>query len=335
MNFKRINQIYNGSFRLSQNAAADFPDGWLRTGGSAGTVWQWLKPPEHSYAVLVQHPGGLPAGIAQDKDAAVPAGEAQHWEVCLRLHAAAAASAYLWIHYYASDHFLRVAKYDYLLPQGEAMIKQVFVTPRRTTAFTLNLGLLAGGSLIINKVFSRRLYPQFPISLDTKGQVLVGRVDTVGKIEQPVTLAGPIEVTVTSDIRDLTPTRDGVRIYGSSPLPVATTAGGVTLVQTAGHDFYQQLRTATATPMMNFSPAIDVSPYSLFSYAVYNSGSAGAVARLEISPDNTVWVANTPEKSINGGQLVVLTPTHFLRYTRLAYSAATPTTLTAWFQAQS
>lgn len=335
------NQVYNGDFRLAQVATPDFPDGWLRVGGDAATTWEWAGTPPGPRPVVINHPSGPPAGILQAREVAIPAGEGQRWEVRITLSAEpAGVPAYLRVYLSRPDGHLAAHLIFSLLPGPiPDTLSRVFATVPGTAALRLEVGIAGAGSLVVHAVEAYRLYPRRALRLDEKGRLFVRHVDTVGEILQPVRLAGPVQVdvqaTVTADIRNLTPARDGVRVYGSGAAPLATTAGGLAQVQVAERGFRETVETVTATPAPAATVAQDVSTTRLYSFAVLNSGTGPALVQLEISPDGSHWAADTPEQEVKAGKLLVLAPRFFLRYTRLAYRAASPTPLTVWFQTQS
>jgi hypothetical protein len=216
--------------------------------------------------------------------------------------------------------------------------RRVFATAPGTLALRLGVYLVGPGSLAVYEFEARRLYPRPRLRLDEKGRVCVGRVEQVGEIASPVRLAGPIEVkvqaTVSADIRDLTPNRDGVRVYGAGPLPLATTPEGVLRVAVAERGYQEATEDLTAGPLPVPTASRDLSGLRLFSYAVLNRGGQPARAWLEISPDGLHWAVDSEEREIGPGGLAVLTSKFFLRYVRLVASSAAATPLTVWFQAQ-
>lgn len=335
------NQVYNGDFRLAQVATPDFPDGWLRVGGDAATTWEWAGTPPGPRPVVINHPSGPPAGILQAREVAIPAGEGQRWEVRAWLSAEpAGVTAYLRAYLSRADGRLVAQLIFSLAPEATATtFSRVLTTAADTAALRLELGIAGAGSLVVHAVEACRLYPRRVLRLDEKGWLFVRHVEVVEEIRQPVRLAGPVlvdvQATVTADIRNLTPARDGVRVYGSGAAPLATTAGGLAQVQVAEHGFRETVETVTATPAPAATAAQDVSTTRLYSFAVLNSGTGPALVQLEISPDGTHWAADTPEQEVEAGKLLVLAPRFFLRYTRLAYRASSPTPLTVWFQTQS
>jgi hypothetical protein len=333
-----INQVYNGDFLLSQETTPNFPDGWVRKGGDHTTVWEWLGPEQGPRAVAIIHPGGQRAGVAQALDTTVQAGEIQRWEVRVLLETEPAGVAS-----YLKVFFGAISQKVFSLTPGSApeVFSEVFSTPTGTNAILLEIGIIGGGKLVIHEVEAYRLYPHRVLRLDEKGQVYVRHVDSVGQIQKPVSVKIispvpiPVDVKVTEDIRNLTPARDGVRIYGSSGTSINSTPDGLLQVQMAGHAFRENVENVVANIAPTASIVQDVSSLNEFSFAVYNSGAAPVFVQLQLSPDGLVWTADAPEQEVGAGTLEVFTPSLFLRYNRLVYRAGVATPLKMWFQAQS
>lgn len=335
-----MSEVYNGDFLLVQEQVApDFPDGWARTGGDGSTSWIWLGPPQGPRALAIEHPSGPKAGIIQAADTAIQAGEAQRWQVELTLATEPArVKSYLKVYLGAVSQQI----FSFMPGSEPESISRVFSTPAGTGGLRLEVGILGAGKLIIHRVAASRLYPPRALRLDEKGQLYVRQVESIGQIQKPVyvkvisSVPIPVDVhaTVTSDIRSLTPLRDGVRVYGSGELPVATTGDGRAMIQVAGRLYQESEDTLIAGVSPVASNIWDISALSVFSYAVYNSGTVSALVKLEISPDGFNWKTDTPEKEVVPGSLEVLVPTCFLRFNRLVCRAGSPTPLKIWFQAQ-
>lgn len=334
-------QVYNGDFRFAQVTLPDFPDGWLRVGGDAATAWQWLGTPPGPRPVAIVHPSGPPAGIVQAQEVAISAGEGQRWEARVNLASQpAGVPAYLRVYLYRPDGYLLGRLLFPLVPGDEPAVEsRLFATVSGTGAVRLEVGIVGAGTLVVHRVEAYRRYPRRALRLDEKGRVFVRHVETVGQIVKPVRLAGPVlvnvQATVTGDIRDLAPVRDGVRIYGSSAAPLATTTGGVAQVQVAERGFRESVEQVVAGPTRATTAPRDVSAVRLYSFAVLNAGTQAAAVQMEISPDRNNWTGDTPEQEVAPGGLLVLAPRFFLRYARLAYRAPSPTPLRIWFQSQS
>lgn len=135
-------------------------------------------------------------------------------------------------------------------------------------------------------------------------------------------------------MRDLTPTRDGIKIYSSNGNPIASTLEGLLRINMSGRTYVQSVETVTALNVFDSTTPKDVSEVSVYSYGVHNTGAEGAIVQLQISPDGVTWTADNLECEILPGSLAVFTPNHFLRYVRLSYRSQSSNVLVVWFQGQ-
>ena len=81
----------------------------------------------------------------------------------------------------------------------------------------------------------------------------------------------------------------------------------------------------------------DLSMQTLATFFVYNQGSNPAKVYLEISPDNNMFITDSPEKIINPGEAEIFIPLRFSNYAHLSLASANtgqPSTLKIWYQAQ-
>lgn len=335
-----INQVYNDLLAYP-NEALDFPDGWEKIGGDPSTVWKWLGQAGDSRQVEIDHPSGPRAGIIQVSSVPVQAGEHQRWELQLTLETEPAGiPAYARVYLGAIKQLV----FSFLPDAVPKTFKKVLATPAGTTALRIEVGILGQGKIIIHEISAYRLYPLRVLKLDDKGQVYVKHVESVGQIQSivPVKIMGPlppvnvdVQTTVSDDIRDLSPARDGVRIYGSSGNPILSAPDGSLPVRITGRKFMEYVEAVRANATPQASLVRDVANYSIYSFAVYNAGSETVYLNLEISPEGTVWYIDTPAQKVAPGELNVLTPNRFLRFNRLIYQANSSTPLTIWFQGQS
>ncbi|CAA7600319.1 Hypothetical protein DEACI_0972 [Acididesulfobacillus acetoxydans] len=336
-----VNQVYNGDFLLAGENYTDFPDGWRRTGGDTSTSWTWTGSPQGPRAVVISHPCGTrAAGIEQGFDVPVQAGDSQRWELQVQLQTSPPG-----VPCYAKIYLGARGVKVFPLSPGEKpqVFTKVFATEAGIGGLRLEIAILGEGDLIIHQVAAFRLYPLRALKLDEKGQIYVRHVESIGQIQKPVPvrMVSPVpipvevEATITGDIRALTPSRDGVRIYGSSGGALNGTPDGSLQVQLAEHRFRQSLQSLSAQAGPQVSAAQDISPFSVFSFAVTNDGQSSAKVQLEVSPDGGVWSADGAEHEIAPGTLAILTPTYFVRFNRVRFSAPTTTPLRVWFQAQT
>lgn len=335
------NEVYNSNFLLVQETTPEFPDGWSKSGGDAATTWEWIGPPPGPKTVAIYHPTGPRAGIIQSADVTIQATENQRWELTVTLETnPASISCYVRV-YIGGTTAHQVFS---ITPASEPeRFSRVFTTLPGTRGFRLEIGIFGLGTLVIHEVKAYRLYPKRSIRLDEKGQLFVNKVDSVGQIQSPVYVKlispSPVPVTfqspITNDIRNLTPVRDGVRIYGSDGRGFPTTPEGVLKVQSINNNYQDGSEYVTANVVTAVTSTKDISALSIFSYAVYNGGTVSAFVILSISPDGNIWFNDGPEKEVAASSLLPMTSRYFLRYVRLTYRTNTGTApLTIWWQAQ-
>lgn len=333
------NQVYNGHFLLWQESKPDFPDGWIQTGGDTVTKWEWVGTPEGPRSIKIIHPSGPRAGIILESNVVMPAGEGQRWEIRVILQTDPAE-----IPCYIRVYLGAVSQYLFSIRPGLAPEEyvRVFSTPVGVTGIRVEVGILGEGIINVHEIQGRRLYPKRELRLDDKGQIYVRHVESIGKIQTPVSvrLVSPLPIPVDirtpikTDMRDLTPCRDGVRIYGSSGNPIESTLDGLVQIEMSRRKYVQSAETVTASNVLVSSMTKDVSEVSIYSYAVQNIGTEGTFVLLQISPNGEIWTADDLEHEILPGALMVFTPNHFLRYVRLNFRCQVPNPLMIWFQAQ-
>ena len=333
------NQVYNSHFLLWQESEPDFPDGWVQTGGDSATKWEWVGSQEGLKAVKIVHPSGPRAGIILGDSVVIPAGEDQRWEIRVILQAdPAEIPCYVRVYLGAVGQSLFSVRPG-LEPEAYSW---VFSTPVGVTGLRIEVGILGEGIINVHEIQGCRLYPKRELRLDEKGQIYVRHVDSIGKIQAPVSvrLVSPLPIPVDvrtpikAELRDLTPSRDGVKIYGSNGNPIESTLDGLVGIKMSGRKYVQSIEMVTASNVSVSSVPIDVSELGVYSYAVHNIGIDGALVKMQISPDGAIWTTDDLEREILPGALEIFTPNRFLRYVRLIYRSQVPNSLRVWFQAQ-
>lgn len=301
------NQIYNSHFLLCQESNPDFPDGWTRTGGDRATEWEWLGLPDGPRAIRISHPSGPRAGIVLENNVVIPAGEGQRWQFRLILQSEPAETLC-----YVRVYLGAVSQYLFTVRPGSVPedYNRVISTPTGVTGIRVEAGILGEGVITINEIQGWRLYPKRELRLDEKGQLYVRHIDSIGKIQAPVS----------------------VKVV--SPDPILVDVRAPLQVKMSGRRYHQSVESVTSTNIIVATIPKDVSEISTFSYAVHNTGTDEVVAQLQISPDGATWTADDIEHVILPGALTVFTPNHFLRYVRVIYRSQLPNPLMVWFQAQ-
>ena len=318
----KINQVYNSHFLLEQESNRDFPDGWAQTGGDTATTWEWIGTSKGPRSIKIRHSSGIRAGIILGNDVLIPAGEGQRWEIKVVLQTEPAmVPCYIRIYLGAVSQNLFSVRPG-LEPET---FTRVFSTPTGVTGIRIEVGIIGNGIVLIHEIQGWRLYPQRELRLDEKGQLYVRHIDSIGKIQTPIK----------TDLRELTPARDGLKIYGSNGNPVVSTPDGLLQIIMSGRKYVQSSETVIASDVYAAIMPKDVSEINVYSYAVHNIGTGGVLVQLQISPDGAIWTEDDLEHEILPGTLKVVTPNHFLRYVRLIYRSKISNPLQVWFQAQS
>ncbi|MBC2723738.1 DUF6385 domain-containing protein [Desulfosporosinus sp.] len=301
------NQVYNSHFLLWQEGHPDFPDGWAQTGGDRATRWEWVGLPDGPRAIKIEHPSGPRAGIILESNVVIPAGEGQRWEFRVVLQTEPAETpCYIRVYLGAVSQYLLT-----LRPGSEPEdYSRVFSTPNGVTGIRVEVGILGEGVVTIHKIQGWRLYPKRELRLDEKGQLYVRHIDSIGKIQAPVS----------------------VRLV--SPIPIPVDVRTPLQVKMSGRRYLQSVESVTSSNISLATMPKDVSELSAYSYAVHNNGTDEVVVQLQISPDGATWTADDIEHVVLPGALTVFTPNHFLRYVRIIYRSQLPNPLMVWFQAQ-
>lgn len=151
-------------------------------------------------------------------------------------------------------------------------------------------------------------------------------------------ISADVSVTVTDlDIRDLAYTQDTVRVYGSETYALETTNGWANILHRSRYFTSDTATTVTGTSATYTGLlAQDVSDKTNVSFAVHNTGAAQISVRIDVSPDNNLWITDTTAQTLEGNAATVFVPKYFLKYARVAYAALTDGsafTFDAWFQA--
>ncbi len=157
-------------------------------------------------------------------------------------------------------------------------------------------------------------------------------------------ISDSITVSVTGDItiRDLTADSDSILIYGydgTNIQAISTDTDGNVRTHLTARDFTELSDLdLTSDDTFTNSTSRNTSEYSVYSFAVYNTGNTNSIdAQLEVSPDDSMWSVDTGPVTINAGSMDVFFPASFLKYTRIAYqstSTGNASSLDVYFQAQ-
>ncbi|MCW3489268.1 DUF6385 domain-containing protein [Dethiobacter alkaliphilus] len=337
------NHIYNQGFKLALQDA-DFPDGWLKAGGTAQTQWIWEKHPCTPGGIKIINPVDVKAGIRQNFSVHVPIGERQRWQVGVSVHSEQPELP-IYIRIVFSNpagYPISALYFKHITSLEISEYTNILMTPEGAAAAVVETGVVGAGTIFISEISLLRLYPLKRLRMDEKGRIFVNDVATVQKIVEPIRIKDPVHVNikakVEADIRDLNFMHDSVRIFGSENLPVKTNHLGQAQVEIVGNSFINKDEKVKTADDWTLSAQQDVSRLKVYSFAILNTGPAPATVRLSISPDGINWVFIGPTITVGIGELEVLAPSIFLHFISLGYrskSSGSGTTLSIWFQAQS
>ena len=344
-----FNELYNGNFHIKSKSQSNFPDGWLQIGGNHQTNWDFRNEPLEEIPFLeIKNSTALRAGIIQTYETSLDVCKDKDWQILMVLKSGMPElQAYLRIYPIRSNGDLsKPWKFSFSPGLKQEEFKEVISVSSEIQSLRIETGILGDGDLTIYKLIAYPLTPK-PMKRRVKKAKKeiqpINHIQTIGEIIKPIHLAMPIPLQipvtvradVNADIRNLTPTRDRVQIYGSSQVPLATSVSGRAQVEISGHEFHESLEDVTADQTILVTTIRDVSALPRFSFAVYNFGTNLAYVQAELSPDGVHWVVEGTRREVGSGNLVVISPGNFLRYTRLAYGAEGLTTLRIWVQAQA
>ncbi|HUS88269.1 MAG TPA: DUF6385 domain-containing protein [Desulfosporosinus sp.] len=343
-----FNELYNGNFQIKSKTQSNFPDAWLQIGGNHQTSWKFMNVPLEIPVLEIKNSTALRAGIIQTHEASLAVGKDEEWLIKMVLKSGIPElQAYLRIYPIRSNG--EVSKpWEFSFSPGlkPEQFKQVISAGSEIQFLRLETGVLGPGDLYIHKLIAYPLTPnrmKRRVKKAKKEIQPINHIQTIGEIIKPIHLAMPIplkipvtvQAKVNADIRNLTPTRDRVQIFGSSQAPLATSVSGRAQVEISGHEFHESIEEVTANQTMSATTTRDVSALASFSFAVYNFGTHLAYVQAALSPDGVHWTEEGDPREVGPGKLVIVSPKNFLRYTRLTYGAEDLTTLRIWVQAQN
>lgn len=347
-----FSRIYNGDFLITGGEGEDFPEAWEKVGGNNATRWKFEQGVRERPVVEIQHSADIRAGIIQTREASLNVGQEKDWLIMLSLNSDRNSDrqeikAYLRCYPIMSDGNI-VKPWVFSLSPGQTLEKyrQVINVGTDIRFVRLEAGIVGPGRLCIYQLIA---YPIRPNVIKRRVKTVPNRlrqlshIQSIGEIIKPIQLAVPIplkvpvtvQATVDAEMRNLTPTRDKVQIFGSSPLPLATSNSGRAQVEISGHEFHESIEEVTAKQVPAPTTTRDVASLPRFSFAIYNFGPVSAHVQAELSPDGVFWTVEGPRREVIPGKLIIVSPESFLRYTRLSYWSENLSTLRIWVQAQS
>lgn len=173
----------------------------------------------------------------------------------------------------------------------------------------------------------------------TSNQVI--KTDNAGRTIVTNDTGETIAVSSTDlDIRNLSNEQDNLAIYGndgSTNRAIKTDSEGVVQV-TSSRTFTNVSQSVSTTDTYAGSTSQDISLQSSSVFFVNNAGANPANIKVQISPDNTLWVDDSSESTITASAVTALGITKFANYARIAYkseNSGQSTDLTIIYQAQT
>lgn len=347
-----FNALYNGDFLKISKDQPDFPEAWLQIGGNNKSSWIFRQKSLGIPFVEIDNSTTVRAGIIQSPEATLDLGKDEEWLVKVTLKSGISEpQAYLRIYPLMLNGDIDTP-WEFCFQPGfePTQFKQVISCGSDILRLRLEVGVLGPGHLYIYSIIAYSLSPNYMkrrvkkrVKCPKQAIPQISHIQTIGEIIKPIQLAMPIplkvpvtvQANVNADIRNLTPMRDRVQIYGSSQVPLATSVCGRAQVEISGHGFHESLEDVTAIQTLSTTTIRDVSNLPRFSFAIYNSGIESAYVQAELSPDGVHWAIEGNQQEVSPKKLVIVSPKNFLRYTRLSYGAEGSTTLKIWVQAQN
>ena len=344
-----FNQLYNGNFQVASETQSNFPEAWLEMGGNHQTSWNFRNVPLERPALKIESLTAFRAGIIQTTESSLDVRQEKDWQILMVLKSSMPElRAYLRIYPIRENgEVSKPWEFSFSIGLQQEQFKQDISVDPDIQFLRIEMGILGSGDLTIYQLIAYSLVPNRMIRRVKKAkkaiQPPINYIQTIGEILKPIHLAMPIPINVpvtvqanvNADIRNLIPTRDKVQIFGSSQAPLATSSCGRAQVEIFGHGFYESLEDVEASLTLASTTTRDVSALPRFSFAVYNFGTYLARVQAALSPDGVHWTGQGNQLEVGPGNLVIVTPENFLRYTRLSYGAEGTTTLRIWVQAQN
>lgn len=348
-NLKRaFNKVPNGDFLRKSKTQTNFPEAWFQIGGNHQSSWKFKQESCEIPVLEISNATAIRAGIIQTPEASLSIGNVNEWLIKINLKADRPnIQAYLRIYPISSKgEVSKPWEYCFELGVGQEQIKQVISAGPDVDSLRLEIGILGPGSLHIYKIIAYSLSPNCMkrrVKKDKQEIRHISFIQTIGEIIKPIQIASPIplkipvnvQANVNADVRNLTPIRDKVQVFGSSQVPIATSICGRVQVEINGHGFYESIEDVKASDTMSSTITRDISALTRCSFAVCNFGSHLAYVQSELSPDGVHWTLEDNQREVGPGKLVIISPKGFLRYTRLTYRSEDLTTLRIWVQAQN
>jgi len=289
-------QVFNHNFVFA-NVAGDFPAGWQIYKGHKTADFYWEKDDKQDFSIKIRNRLSRRfASICQERSYCIPVYEKQVWEIGAILRVNKPLSATIRIHFISRSSRVLYTSLDFLLEPGSNYYYGIVTVPAGVDYALLELGTSEAGTLWIEGVVFKRVFPVEKYDMDARGRLNINTVEAVKKIIDPVNVKGTFDLKRES--RDV-------------------------------------VEDVVAGPKKQASVLQDVLNLATYSFCVINQGNEDALFQLQISPDGINWVDNGLKTRVGAGEIEVCSCNYFLRYIRLVYhTEKTITNLRIFFQAQ-
>jgi len=293
------NRIFNHNF-IYPNNSGDFPAGWQKGRGSRSARFFGEQDSKHDASVQIRNSlSHRLASICQQRSYSIPVYEKQVWEFGAILRGNRELSAVLKVNYISrSSSRILYSSLDIMIDPVSDYYYGIVTVPAGIDYALVEVGTSEIGTLTIEDVVFKRVFPAEKYDMDARGRLNINTVDAVKKIIDPITIKGNIDLKKES--RDV-------------------------------------VEDVIAGPEVQVSGLQDVLHLSTYSFGVINQGDEDALAEIQLSPNGSNWVEDAVGNGrIEAGQLQIFVSSYFLRYIRLKYwtESNNTTDLQIYFQGQ-
>ncbi|MDD3024598.1 MAG: hypothetical protein PHE26_11940, partial [Syntrophomonadaceae bacterium] len=237
-----LNEVFNHRF-IFANSTGDFPAGWLKYRGSRSAEFFWEEDEKDGFRVKVRNrTAHQMASICQQRSFAVPVNEKQVWEIGAKIEVGIQLWAKIKVHYISDSSRVLSSSLDFLLEPGSDYYSGLVSIPADVDCAYIELGSQQAGTLCIENVVFRRIFPVEKHNIDAQGRINLNTVEVIKKIIDPVKINGSVEVKGIANVR----------------------------VLKKSIDFLEDLITE---PVYKYSTVQDISLLSLYSFCVVNQGN--------------------------------------------------------------
>lgn len=291
------NQIFNHNF-VFVNIAGDFPAGWQKCKGNTTADIYWEQDDKQTFSIkIINHLSKRLASICQQRSYCVPVYEKQVWEIGAILKVKHQLSATIKVHFISRHSRTLYSSLDFLLEPGSDYYYGLVTVPSGADYACIEVGTQDVGTLGIEDVVFKRVFPIEKYDMDAQGRLNINTVDAVKRIIDPVNVIGNFELK--RETRDVF---EDV-VAGSEKLT---------------------------------SRVQDVLHLATYTFCVINQGDVEAMVRMQSSPNGINWSEEKcADDRLEAGEMKILTCNCFLRYNRIIYWTEIDTSnMRIYFQGQ-